>query len=182
MLMSEFGLVQVYWGNGKGKTTAALGLALRSLGRGAKVHLVQFMKCGLKNNNEFENYGELNSLKKFENFSLERFGFEEWVLSEPTKEHIEEAEKAVKHSLDAVSGKFDLVILDEILYAVQLKLISEKSVIEIIEKKAKETELVLTGSHKPFENIIEKSDLVTEMRKIKHPYDKGIKARKGIEF
>ncbi len=178
-----FGLVQIYWGNGKGKTTASLGLILRALGRGFRAHLLQFMKGGIEGNDDFEEYGELKSLSKFENFSHKRFGVKKWVIGKPEPEHIAQGAEAIEYAKKAVSsGKYDLVVVDEILYAVQLGVISEEDVLSVIDSKAKGTELVLTGSHKPFEKIFARADLVTEMKKHKHPFDKGIVARKGIEF
>lgn len=179
----NFGLVQVFWGNGRGKTTAALGTGLRVLGRGFKVHLIQFMKGGISGTDAFEEYGELLALKRFENFSFERFGFKEWVIGKPKPEHVQEAQKAFKKAKKALkSREFDLVIVDECLYAVQLGLLAEQDIIDLIKSKAQNTELILTGSHKPLEKIFEHADLVTEVRKIKHPFDKGIGARKGIEY
>ncbi len=178
-----FGLVQIYWGDGKGKTTASLGLALRALGRGFRVHLVQFMKGGIAGNKDFEEYGELLALKKFRNFSHKRFGVKKWVIGRPGQEHIAQGKEALEYSLRiAGSGKYDLVIIDEILYAVQLDVLQEDDVLRIIDSKAKNTELVLTGSHKSFEKIFARVDLVTEMKKHSHPFDKGIGARFGIEF
>lgn len=179
----SFGLVQIYWGNGKGKTTASLGLALRTLGRGFKAHLIQFMKGGIGGNREFEEYGELKALKKFKNFSNRRFGVKKWVVGKPGQEHIEQGQKALSYGIGAVSGgKYDLVIVDEILYAVQLGVISEDDVLHLIDSKAKNTELVLTGSHRPFAKIFARADLVSEVKKHKHPFDSGIPARLGIEF
>jgi cob(I)alamin adenosyltransferase len=177
------GLVQVYWGNGKGKTTAALGLCVRALGRGLKVHLVQFMKGGIEGNKDFEEYGELMSLKDFKNFSYKRFGMKKWVVGKPEPDHLAQAEIALEHSKKVVSsGVYDVVVLDEILYAIQLGLITESDVLELIKSKSKYSELVLTGSHIPFEAVFNMADLVTEMKKHKHPFDVGIPARKGIEF
>ncbi len=179
----SFGLVQVYWGNGKGKTTASLGLALRALGRGAKVHLVQFMKGGIEGNKDFEEYGELNGLKKFRNFSFRRFGAKKWVVGKPGPEHLQQGKEALDYSKKiASSGDYDLAIVDEILYAVQLGVVSEDDVLSLIDAKAKGTELVLTGSHKPLEKIFARADLVTEMKKHRHPFDNGVQARLGVEF
>ncbi len=177
------GLIQIYWGNGKGKTTAALGLACRALGRNMKVHLIQFMKGGIENNKDFEEYGELKTLSKIKGFSYKRFGIKKWVIGKPTKEHIEQAKKALKHAEKTLTkGKHAIVIIDEILYAIQLGLIKEQEVINLIEKKAKNTELILTGSQKPYKKIFDKADLVSEIKKHKHPFDQGIGARKGIEY
>lgn len=177
-----FGLIQIFYGNGKGKTTAALGQGLRALGHGYNVHLVQFMKSGIKDREEFNEYGELKALKKFENFSLQRFGIKEWVFNQ-NEEHMKQAKKALEAGKKAVSsGKYDMVILDEVLYAVQLNLLKEEQVLDLIESKSKNTELIMTGSHIPFKRIFEKADLVTEIKKVKHPFDSGIGARKGIEY
>ncbi len=172
----------MYWGSGKGKTTAALGLCLRALGRGFKVHLVQFLKGGIKGVNDFEEYGELVSLKRFSNFSFKRFGVKEWFVGEPSDEHVSVAKSALNYSFEVVNAGFDLVVLDELLYAVQFGLVDEDSVLKLIDCKAKNVELVLTGSHKPFPRIFDKANLVTEVRKVKHPFDFGVGARKGIEF
>ena len=181
--VNSFGLVQIYWGNGKGKTTASLGLALRALGRGAKVHLVQFMKGGIEGNSDFEEYGELKALRNFEDVSHKRFGVKKWVIGKPSEEHIAQGKEALDYSVEIVSsGNYDLVIVDEILYAVQLGVLQEEDVLRLIDSKAKNTELVLTGSHKPFEKIFARADLVTEMKKHKHPFDKGIPARFGVEY
>ncbi|VVC00325.1 ATP:corrinoid adenosyltransferase BtuR/CobO/CobP [uncultured archaeon] len=178
-----FGLVHAYWGSGKGKTTAALGTALRALGHGFNVHIVQFMKAGLEGNRSFDECGELMALKKFKNFSFKKFGLKKWVIGTPEKGHLDEAQKALAHCKKILSpGKHDLVILDEILYAVQLKLLSEEDVLELIECKSPGTELILTGSHVPLESIFARADLVSEMMKMKHPFDSGIVARKGIDF
>ena len=179
----SFGLVQVFWGNGKGKTTAALGTSLRALGRGNTVHLVQMMKAGIEGTGEFEEYGELLALKRFENFSFERFGFREWIIGKPKPEHIEQAKNALKAAQKAAEkGKFDVVVVDECLYGVQLGVLTEDEIVGLIKSKHANTELILTGSHKPLEKIFALADLVTEVRKIKHPFDKGIPARKGIEY
>ena len=137
MQEKKFGLVQVFFGNGKGKTTAALGTAFRALGRGCKVHLVQVMKKGITGTDAFEEYGELAAAKKFENFSVERFGFPEWVIGKPKKEHTKSAKEGLESAQKAAAGgKFDIVIFDECLYAVQLGLLTEEDIIGLIEKKA----------------------------------------------
>ena len=176
------GLVQVFWGDGKGKTTAALGAALRACGHNYKVHLVQFMKNGSQNP-EFVSTGEIKALEKFDNFSFKRFGAGSWLTQNSgQKEHLEEATEAYNYLKSCFSKDYDLIIADEILYAVQLNLIPEEKVMELIKSKPENKELILTGSHKPFPNIFELADLVTEIKKHKHPYDKGIKARKGFDY
>lgn len=179
----SFGLVQVFWGNGKGKTTAALGTSLRALGRGHKVHLVQMMKAGIQGTDEFEEYGELLALKRFPNFSVERFGFREWIIGKPKSEHIKQAQNALSAAKKAAQeGNFDILIVDECLYGVQLGVLTEDEIIDLINLKYKNTELILTGSHKPLDKIFALADLVSEVRKVKHPFDKGIPARKGTEY
>jgi cob(I)alamin adenosyltransferase len=171
----EKGLVQVYTGNGKGKTSAAFGLALRAIGRGLKVYIIQFIKGGF-------DYGELYMLDKLPNLTLKAFGRGRFVTAKPPeKEDIKLAEEALQLSEKVVtSGEYDVVILDEVSVALNLKLISLDDVLELIKTKPKHVELVLTGRSAPNE-IIEVADLVTEMREIKHPFSKGFPARKGIE-
>ncbi len=168
------GLLIVHTGNGKGKTTAALGMAFRALGHGLKVLMVQFIKGSWK-------YGELESAKKFENFKLLPMG--RGFVSTNGK-IAEEDRQAAREALDyaqAHLNDFDMVILDEINYAIGFGLVNESEVLELIEKKPPRLHLILTGRNAP-EKIIEKADLVTEMREIKHPFQKGIKAQRGIEF
>lgn len=178
---SQLGLVQVFWGNGKGKTTSAIGTALRACGSGASVHLVQFMKNG-SGDPEIDYPGELRALEKFESFSFKRFGTGSWVIGKKQEEeHIEKVKEGLEY-LKSCFGKYDIIIADEILYAVQLGLLKEYDIIQLIKEKPKNQELILTGSHKPLPLVFELADLVTEIRKIKHPYDKGIMARKGLEY
>ncbi len=176
------GFVQVFWGNGKGKSTSSFGTALRACGNGYSVHLVQFMKNGADSLEE-QIPGEIKSLSKFQNFSYKRFGTDGWVIKKPTENQI----KAAKEALDYVKASlkntnYDIIIADEILYAVQLGLLTEEEIINLIENKPKNKELILTGSHVPYPRIFEKADLVTEIKKHKHPYDAGFIARKGIEY
>lgn len=176
---SQDGMVIVYTGNGKGKTTAALGVALRAVGHGLKVCMVQFIK------GEWH-YGELNSLKNLEpDFELivAGKGFIGIIDDDhPFGEHV----RAANIALNVVEQKillgcFDVIILDEINYAVQLGLLKLEDVLKIIQNRPKKVSLILTGNH-ACEEIISLADLVTEMREIKHPYRKGIKAKKGIDF
>ena len=172
----EKGLVQVYTGNGKGKTTAAFGLALRAIGRGLKVYIIQFIKGGF-------DYGELYVVDKLPNLTLKAFGRGEFVTEKPAeKVDVEFAEEAMALAEEVVkSGEYDIVILDEINVALSLKLIKIEKVLEVIKDKPKHVELVLTGRYAPNE-IIEAADLVTEMKEVKHPFSKGFQARKGIEY
>lgn len=178
---SQLGQTHVFWGNGKGKTTSALGTALRACGNNYTVHLVQFMKDGASSL-EQQIPGEILALNKFPNFSYKRFGTGEWVIgSKPKDHHIEKVQEALDY-LKSCFGKYDIIIADEILYTVQLGLLEEDKIVQLIKSKPSSQELILTGSHKPLPKIFELSELVTEVKKIKHPYDKGILARKGIEY
>ena len=171
----KLGLVQVYTGNGKGKTTAALGLAMRALGNGLNVAMVQFMKPD-------QGSGEYVMSKKLENFTLIPCGPEH--LIDP-RNITDVDRKAARKALDTVkellySGKYDLFIIDEINVAMGWKMIDANEVTDILNNRPKNIEVVMTGRYVPDE-IIEFADLVTEMRMIKHPYEKGIGSRKGIE-
>ena len=178
---SHLGQVQVFYGNGKGKTTSALGTALRACGSGYSVHLIQFMKNG-SGDHELDLPGEIKALEKFSNFSFKRFGSGSWVIGKPKEHHVKSVEEAFDYLKAALVQNFDIIIADEILYAVQLGLLGEEKVIELIQQKPKTKELILTGSHISFPRINALADLVTEIKKIKHPYDSGILARKGIEY
>jgi cob(I)alamin adenosyltransferase len=177
--ISNDGIVIVYTGNGKGKTTASLGLALRAIGHGLKVCMVQFIK------GEWH-YGELNSLKKLEpDFELIVAG--KGFIGIIDDDHaFEEHVRAAKTALDIVEQKmsldiFDIIILDEINYAVHLGLLNLGEVMRIIKNRPKHLSLILTGNY-ACDEIILLADLVTEMKEIKHPYKKGIKAKRGIDF
>jgi cob(I)alamin adenosyltransferase len=169
------GYIHVYTGPGKGKTTAALGLGLRASGAGYKVHVIQFMKG--------RRYNEINSIEKLDNFSISQHGRDEFVSKEnPEKIDIELAQKGFSHAKDVISNnKYDMVILDELNVAVDFNLISLDNVLDMIENKPEKLELVLTGRDAHPE-IIRYADVVTEMLEIKHPYQKGELARKGIDF
>ena len=170
------GLVQIYTGNGKGKTTAALGLIVRAIGHGLRVCIVFFMKGDYP-------YGEFETLKKLPGIKVASFGFRRFTDRENLKpEEIEQAEKALTTAREAMlSGDYDLVVLDEVNVAVAWKLIGIDKVIELIKNKPAGVELILTGRYAEAE-LIEQADLVTEMVKVKHPFDNGIRARKGIEY
>jgi len=171
------GLVQIYTGEGKGKTTAALGLALRAVGRGFRVYIVQFMKGR-------GGYGELEGLKRLQpECQLEHFGAQGWVhKGENLEEHIKEVRKAFMRAQEIIISKeWDIVILDEILNALWFELIPESEVLELLSKKPLHVELVLTGRNAS-QALIERADLVTEMVQRKHPFEQGIMARPGIEY
>lgn len=177
--MEKDGLTIVYTGKGKGKTTAALGIALRAAGYKKKICMIQFIKGSW-------HYGEMDSSKKLEpEFEIIAVGkgFVGIIDDKSSKEdHKKIAKEAVKISNEKIhSGNYDIIILDEINYAVNLELISVDDVLNLIKSKPPEMDLVLTGNYAKDE-IIEVSDLVTEMREIKHPFQRGIKAKKGIDF
>ncbi len=171
------GLIIVNTGNGKGKTTAALGTAFRALGQGFKVAMIQFIKGGWK-------YGELNAAEKFENFTLEPMGhgFLKLGDAEPDPEDCALAVKTWEKCAEKIlSGDYDLVVCDEVNYALSYRLLPVEMVLETLRRKPAWVHVILTGRDAPDE-LIEIADLVTEMREIKHPYRKGIKAQRGIEF
>ncbi|WP_320047174.1 cob(I)yrinic acid a,c-diamide adenosyltransferase [uncultured Ilyobacter sp.] len=168
------GYIQVYTGNGKGKTTASLGLILRALGSNLKVYMGQFMKG--------QRYGELNTLEKL-GVLVERFGTEECLMSrdDVSELDIKKAKEGYNRVLEVLlSKKYDLVILDEICVSTYFNLITEEEILYLMKVKPLETELVLTGRYAP-EKVIEQADLVTEMKEIKHYYEQGVMARDGIE-
>ena len=189
-MAASSGLVQIYTGDGKGKTTAALGLGLRAAGHGMKVIMVQFMKTA-------RYYGELQAVKKLApNFEIVQKGkpctrpdadcmdcrecF--FYPEEPTPADFDAARDAMELAADVIGkGEHDIVILDEILYAVKFGLVKSNDVAGLIEAKPPSLELVLTGGDAPPE-LIGLADLVTEMRDVKHPFQDGQEARKGIEY
>ncbi|MCU7493457.1 MAG: cob(I)yrinic acid a,c-diamide adenosyltransferase [Bacteroidota bacterium] len=170
------GFIQVYTGNGKGKTTAALGQAIRSSGSGMKSLIIQFMK-------DFP-YGELRALKSLEPLiTIEQYGNDTFVLEKrpPEDKEKEEIQRGLKRAQDALlSGEYDLVILDEICVCFYFGLLNLDDVMPLLSMKPENVELILTGRYCP-EEILDMADLVTDMREIKHYYRKGITSRKGIE-
>jgi cob(I)alamin adenosyltransferase len=170
------GLVQVYFGRGKGKTTAAIGQGIRAIGHGFKVYMVQFMKGNYK-------YGEINAIKNIPNLELKQFGSPD-LIAEPSDFDLEEGKKALEFAKDIImSDEYDIVILDEVGVAISMNVIPVEPVLDLIENKPEKVELILTGGPKMHPKIKEMADLVTEMRMIKHYYSsKGITARYGIEY
>ncbi len=168
------GYLQVYTGNGKGKTTAALGLCLRAAGAGLKVYIAQFLKQG--------DYSEIKALKRFSDaIVLEQFGLGQFVKGQPTQAEIDAARNGLEKARQQLSsGEYDMVILEEANVAVAIGLFSVKDLMDIIRQRPDHVELVITGRGAAPE-VIEKADLVTEMRAVKHYYDKGVQARIGIE-
>lgn len=169
------GYIQVYTGNGKGKTTAILGLSLRAAGAGLKVFIVQFLKK--------RRSSEHKALERFKDLiTIKQYGTRFFKKGEFTKSDIEATKKGFEEVKDIISSKrYNLVILDEINVAIHYKLLSLDDVINVLKSKPEGTEIILTGRYAD-EKIIELADLVTEVREIKHYYKKGVKARKGIEY
>lgn len=168
-------MIQVYTGNGKGKTTAALGLIVRALGQSKRVCLIQFMK---KN---FE-YGEIKFLSNQENLDIFQFGTSQLINPEnPTKIDFEEAEKAYDKCKEVIaSNEYNIIVIDEINVAVKWKLIPLDKQIELMEMDT-DAEIIMTGRYAKNE-VLQRAALVTEMKEIKHYYVLGVEARKGIEF
>jgi len=168
------GYVQVYTGNGKGKTTAAFGLALRAVCAGKKVFIGQFVK-GMQ-------YSELKVVEYLPNLEIEQFGRGCFIYDQPAAEDIRLARKGLERCQAILKeGRYDVVILDEINIAMYFKLFSVEAVLDMLTNRARHTEVVLTGRYAP-EEIINAADLVTEMKEIKHYYTVGVEAREGIEF
>ncbi|MFC2167215.1 cob(I)yrinic acid a,c-diamide adenosyltransferase [Acidobacteriota bacterium] len=170
------GYIQVYTGNGKGKTTAALGLAVRAAGHKEKTFIGQFLKG--------QDYGELHAVKNLSPLiTIEQYGRKGFyhVTKDPDKKDIQSARTGLEKCEKAMlSGKYRIIILDEINVTVYFNLLSEKDIHSVLDKKPEDVEIILTGRYAP-DSFIERADLVTEMKDIKHYYEKGIQAREGIE-
>ncbi len=170
------GLVEIYTGDGKGKTSAALGITLRASGHGRRVHIVYFMKGNFP-------YGEQKVLSESPNVTFARFGSESFVDPADSKqEEKEEAQKALETARNTMlSQKYDMVVLDEVNVAAYWKLLDIEKVIDLIKDRPDYVELILTSRYAD-PRVIELADLVTDMVKLKHPYDKGIPSRRGIDY
>jgi cob(I)alamin adenosyltransferase len=168
------GYIHIYTGDGKGKTTAALGLAIRAAGAGLQVFLAQFIKG--------KQYSELNSLKRLSDLiTVEQFGLPRFINGKPSSPDMEAARyglEMLKSSM--LSGKFDVIIVDEGNVAVTYGLLSKQDLLDLIAMKPESLELVITGRG-ALPEIIDKADLVTEMKAVKHYYNNGVDARVGIE-
>lgn len=176
-MKNKKGLVMIYTGNGKGKTTAALGLGLRAVGHGQKVCMIQFMKGN-------ENYGEVKSVKRYlPNFRLFQKGLDRFVRKNGAKpEDLALAAEGIKLAQKVITSQdYDLVILDEINVAVNYNLIEEKKVLDLIASKPDNVTLVLTGRYAS-QSILGTADTISEVKEIKHHYKEGIKAQPGIEY
>jgi len=170
------GYVQVYTGSGKGKTTAALGLALRAAGHGLRSYIGQFLKGQV--------YGELSAARKLQPLiTIEQFGRKGFihVTENPDEEDIRRAREGLEKCRRAMlSGRFTIVVLDEINVALHFRLLGEKDVHSLLDQKPAEVEVVLTGRYAP-PSLLRRADLVTEMKEKKHYYARGVRARAGIE-
>ena len=176
MIERAKGLVCIFTGDGKGKTSAALGVVLRALGHGLRVYITFFMKGKYP-------YGEYDTLSKLSNVTMASFGSLEFVDPANVKpEEKEQARLALATAREAIlSGNYDLVVLDEVNVAVAFKLVELDEVVKLINDKPQNVALILTG-RKADAKLVQLADLVTEMLKIKHPYDEGVLARKGIDY
>ena len=171
----EKGYIHIYTGPGKGKTTLALGLGLRAAGAGLKVHMIQFMKG--------RRYSELDAVEKMSNFTISQHGRDEFVSKEnPEQIDIDLAQEGFTKAQEITkNGKCDMVILDEINVAIDYNLVPLDDLLKLIEEKPEKLELVLTGRYAHPE-LVKIANLVTEMLEIKHPYQNGVLARKGVDY
>ncbi|MES3518048.1 MAG: cob(I)yrinic acid a,c-diamide adenosyltransferase [Natronomonas sp.] len=197
----EFGLVQVWWGDGKGKTTATLGMAFRAAGHGFRVHVLQFMKGGAASVEDVR--GEYNAIEAVDGITYENLGHYGWhAMNDGTEErdHALEAQAGLERLQELLSAAAEadlteplpldcdpesgmhMLVVDEILYAADRGLIDPEDVVAVIEDKPERLELVLSGSHAEPTYLEAQTDLITEVRKQKHPIDAGQRARKGTEY
>lgn len=171
--MLERGYIQVYTGNGKGKTTASLGVSLRAICAGNKVFIGQFMKG--------QDYSEKKAVDLLPGLTIEQFGGVCFVNGTPTEKDISDAKKGLERMREVLSsGRYDVVVFDEVNTALFFHLISVEEVMNVLDQKPDATEVILTGRYAPQE-IMDRADLVTEMKEIKHYYNAGVDARVGIE-
>ncbi|WP_050033130.1 cob(I)yrinic acid a,c-diamide adenosyltransferase [Halorubrum halophilum] len=197
----EFGLVQAWWGDGKGKTTAAMGMGFRAAGHGYRVHMLQFMKGGADSVEGVR--GEYNAIAAMPGFSYENAGHYGWhglLDGSADDEHEAKASAAFERAEELVAGAADadlteplpldgdpvdgvhMLILDEVLYAVDRGLVDPEDVVALAESKPENLELVLTGSHAEPDYLDGVADLITNVRKVAHPFDAGHRARRGTEY
>ncbi|MGQ9466871.1 MAG: cob(I)yrinic acid a,c-diamide adenosyltransferase [Anaerolineae bacterium] len=171
----EKGYIQVYTGDGKGKTTAALGLALRAAGHGLRTYIGQFIKG--------RPYGELEALRGYPLITIEQYGDPDcWIRrGQATPEQVAQARQGLERAREAMlSGQYDIVVLDEVNVAIWLELLTVEEVLAFLDQRPDGVEIVMTGRRAPQE-LIDRADLVTEMREVKHYYQIGVLARAGIE-
>jgi len=174
-MMEQKGYIQVYTGNGKGKTTAAFGLALRAVGAGKKVFFAQFVKGQI--------YSELEAVEKYlPSITIKQYGLDCFIVNSPTEADIKAAKEGLAQVAEIIaSGQYDIIVLDEANIAIYYNLFSVQELIDVITKRPKNVEIIVTGRYAPPE-LLEIAHLVTEMKEIKHYYTQGVEARKGIEF
>lgn len=169
------GYIQIYTGNGKGKTTAAIGLSVRAVGADKKVFFAQFVKGQI--------YSEVNAILQYlPDITIKQYGLDCFIYHKPKQEDIDAARKGFEEVSGIIlSGKYDVVVLDEANIAIYYQLFSVEELIELLKRKPEQTEIIITGRNAPDE-LIEFADLVTEMKEIKHYYTQGVQARIGIEY
>jgi cob(I)alamin adenosyltransferase len=169
------GYIHIYTGNGKGKTTAAFGLAMRATGASKKVFIAQFVKGKM--------YSEIKTVQQhLPSIEIKQYGLGCFIEKDPTPEDISAARNGLEECTRILtSNKYDMIILDEVFIAIFFRLFSVDDLITLIQNKPSQLELIMTGRYAPLE-IIDLADLVTEMKEIKHYYNKGIEAREGIEY
>lgn len=169
------GYIHIYTGNGKGKSTAAFGMALRAVGAGMSVYIAQFVKG--------RNYSEITAIREqLPKITIRQFGRGCFIINNPTPEDVEVARKGLREVAEVLaSGRYEMVILDEASIAIYYDLFTASELIELLKKRAYKTEVIITGRYAPDE-LIDYADLVTDMREIKHYYRQGVEAREGIEY
>jgi cob(I)alamin adenosyltransferase len=168
------GYIHLYTGNGKGKTTAALGLSLRAVGANKRVLFAQFVKG--------KHYSELDALMRFPEIEVRQYGLDCFIEKTPTELDVKVAKKGLEEVAEAIiQNKYDIIVMDEVCIALYYHLFEVEDLIPLLNQKPEEMELVLTGRYAPAE-LFDIADLVTEMREFKHYYNRGIEARKGIEY
>ena len=177
--MNELGLIQVYTGTGKGKTTAAIGAGIRAVGQELRVHMIQFLKGG----ENFPPYGEVRALALIPQFTLEQYGLDHFVNPRAISNEEREIVKRGLQQADRVltSGDYDLVILDEINVVLDLGMASLEDILSMLKKKAPHSEVILTGRGAP-KGLIDFADLVSCVNDVKHPFNAGVSARLGVEY
>ncbi len=175
MKIKQKGYIHVYTGNGKGKTTAAIGIAMRAIGAGKKVFFAQFVK-GMA-------YSEVKTMEHFApNITVKQYGLNCFIYNAPTQADIDAAQKGFKEVTDIIlSETYDMVVLDEANIAIYYQLLSVNELLDLLKRKPKSTEIIITGRYARKE-LIDFADLVSEVKEVKHYYTKGIEARKGIEY
>lgn len=168
------GYIHLYTGNGKGKTTAAIGQAIRAAGAGLSVYIAQFVK-GMP-------YSELEILQQIPNITIKQFGLDCFIVNKPTQKDIDAANEGLRQVKEIIdSASIDILILDEVCIALHYHLFPEAEILKLLRKKPGNMEIILTGRYAPA-SLIDSADLVTEMKEIRHYFQRGIEARKGIEY